>query len=82
MTRDEWNALVARYTYALTTRVNTHDPALLPARDLAVADALLAVLEGERRLREAGRGTCLNCATEPCTDLENLRDCEDWTRQP
>jgi len=50
MTRDEWNALVARYTAALTLRVNVHDPALLPARDLAVADALLGVLEGERRI--------------------------------
>ena len=56
MTRDEWNALVARYTAALTTRANTHDPALLPARDMAVADALLAVLDSERRIIDLHMG--------------------------
>lgn len=59
MTRIEWNAIVARYTAALTARVNTHDPSLVPERDLAVADALLAVLEGERRLR-ATEGGCVD----------------------
>jgi len=89
MTRDEWNALVARYTAALTLRVNVHDPALLPARDLAVADALLAVLDGERRLRATEwvddverhvvdlRLCSACCASEtcPCPDEGPFDDC-------
>lgn len=92
MIRSEWNALVARYTAALVTRVNTHDPALVQARDMAVADALLAVLDTWPTFRVPRPATPEATACDDCL-LADMHpgcvktllpgaDCDEFIRDP
>lgn len=92
MIRDEWNALVARYTAALVTRVDTHDPALVSARDKAVADALLAVLDAWPTFRVPRPATTDATACDDCLLAELHHgcvktllpgaDCDEFIRDP
>jgi len=52
MNHDEWYAIVARYTDAMKRRMQLQDPALITIRDHAVADALQAVLDADRKMHK------------------------------
>ena len=84
MTRDEWNDLVARYMAALERRMSAgDDPIMVNVRDKAVADALLAVLDGWQRI-DLGEPKTPDELDHPCffDDPDTLCDCpgDGWYR--